>query len=194
MALVYSIVAPIIRSAIRYWPFWPKIFGASLNKPWATLAWLHCTCACACLLACLDRPLTVCHFGSSFTHFVSCVNSKRTPGVEDMNPCISPRMNPWTVHLLNVDNNDRVHSWTYTYSVARAIEVPAWQSVSVVTSRFILKNTSWAWMTNLARMWATVPVTAWNLKHQQAQRLKKLPAHQFVSAWKHRSVFVVYDR
>ena len=39
----------------------------------------------------------------------------------------SRRCEPWTVYLLDGDNNDRDHSWTY--SVARAIKVTAWQSV-----------------------------------------------------------------
>ena len=50
----------------------------------------------------------------------------------------------------------------------------------------VLKITSRAGSrTNPVRMRATVPVTAWNLTHQQAQRPKKLhiPAHQFLIVW-----------
>ena len=39
----------------------PKLLFCLLGRAWAspTLAWLHCAHACVCLLACLDRPLTV---------------------------------------------------------------------------------------------------------------------------------------
>ena len=38
-----------------------KLLSCLLRRAWAspTLAWLHCAHACVCLLACLDRPLTV---------------------------------------------------------------------------------------------------------------------------------------
>jgi len=37
-------------------PGYKVIIGASLSEP--TLAWLHCTCACVCLLACMLGPTT----------------------------------------------------------------------------------------------------------------------------------------
>ena len=68
------------------------------SKPYTSMTSLHmCVCTFACWLACLDRPLTVNHFQLLFVHFTSCVNLKRTPKVEQMNPS----MNPWTVYLLS---------------------------------------------------------------------------------------------
>ena len=76
--------------AIDEWlHWWYKLLGRAWASP--TLAWLHCTHACVCLLACLlaylDRPLTVNHFRLLFCPVTSYVKFKSH----------SIRHEPWTV-------------------------------------------------------------------------------------------------
>ena len=80
----------------------PLLLGQAWASP--TLVWLHCTQACACLLAQSNHLLKVTS-GSYFVHFALWVNLKWTW-----------RYEPWTVQL---------------HKVARVIEV--WQSVDVIS-------------------------------------------------------------
>jgi len=54
---------------------------------------------------------------------MSRINSKTTQEL---------RGEPRTVYPLDGDNKDGDHSWTYIYSVARVIEVTAWQSADSI--------------------------------------------------------------
>ena len=103
------------------------MYQALLGRAWAspTLVWLHCTRADipVCLLGSyLDRPLIVSHFWFLVFMHPTWINSKTTR---------EWRPEPSTVYLLDGNNKDRDHSWTF-YSVARAIEVTTWQTVDAV--------------------------------------------------------------
>ena len=64
------------------YPYWYVLLGRAWASP--TLAWLHCTRSCVCLLACLDRPLTVNHFRLLLCVVTSYVKFKDHSMVEDM--------------------------------------------------------------------------------------------------------------
>jgi len=87
------------------------------GEPHTSMTSLH---LCAYMFAYLDRPLTVSHFRLLFYAFVSCVNSKRARGYVAVNrEQITSSMARTTTRGL-------------TYSLSRAIEVTAWQSVDAV--------------------------------------------------------------
>ena len=78
-----------------------------------------------CLLACLDRPLTISHFWLLFCVFSIMRYFKKGSrvGVEDMN-------HEQPTSSTSTTSTETTHQLTYT--VARAIEVTAWQSVDAV--------------------------------------------------------------
>ena len=98
--------------------------GLAQARP--TLAWLHCTRVCVCLFACLDRPLTISHFRLLLCMFCvmryfkkgSCLIVLKTWTMNSL---------PWSMVTTRTETTRGL-----AYSVCRAIEVTAWQSVDAV--------------------------------------------------------------